>query len=84
MEETPHYLRFARALALVSALGTTTVGASGCCPVIPDSVACAHCTCAWSGGRTVSQPISCSTIGRDPVCCTPPVVGPLAPPSLSS
>lgn len=75
----PHYLRFARALVLASAL----TPASGCCPAIPDSVACAHCTCSWSPGHTVSQPVSCSTIGREPTCCPPPpVVGPLEPPSL--
>ncbi|MFO0686468.1 MAG: hypothetical protein U0234_30670 [Sandaracinus sp.] len=76
----PHYLRFARAIALVGALGGST---AGCCPVIPDTVACNHCTCP---GQTASasQPLSCSTIHRDAQCCVRalPVPGPLAPPSL--
>jgi hypothetical protein len=77
-EPTPHYLRFARALALAGALGAAT---SGCCPMIPDSVACGHCTCAWQT-RSVSAPLACSTIHREAECCPPPVIGPLAPPDL--
>jgi hypothetical protein len=83
-DTTPHYLRFARALALVGALGAT---APACCPVIPDSVACAHCTCSWQS-RSASAPLACTTIHRDAECCAPPIVrpviGPLAPPTLAS
>lgn len=78
---TPHHVRFARALALVGALGAS---AEGCCPAIPDSVACNHCTCSWQTG-SFSQPLACETIHRDDVCCAPaalPVPGPLAPPDL--
>jgi hypothetical protein len=81
VNDTPRYLRFARALALASVLAP---GASGCCPLVPDSIACGHCTCAWAAGHTASQPVSCATIGREAICCPPPPVGPLAPPSLSS
>ena len=79
-EAAPHYLRFARSLALVGALG---VAVSGCCPMIPDSVACAHCVCSGQT-RTSSQPLSCDTIHRDAVCCARviPVIGPLSPPNL--
>lgn len=84
MKEPPHYLRFARALALVGTLGGA---ASGCCPMVPDSVACAHCTCSGQLS-SASRPLACDTIHRDTQCCTSmmrvPVVGPLAPPSLPS
>ncbi len=76
----PHYLRFARAIALVGALGGS---AAGCCPIIPDTVACGHCTCAGQSA-SASQPLSCSAIHRDAQCCARavPVPGPLAPPSV--
>lgn len=83
MHDAPHYLRFARALALVS-VSALAPSVSGCCPLVPDSVACAHCTCPWAGGHTPSQPVSCSTIGRESTCCPPPAIGPLAPPGLTS
>jgi hypothetical protein len=84
MDATPRYLRFARSLALVSVLGAT---APACCPVIPDSVVCAHCTC-WSTPRSVSQPLMCETLHRATQCCVSyrslPVVGPLSPPDLAA
>jgi hypothetical protein len=77
--EPPHYLRFARAVALVGALG----GAAGCCPLVPDSLACQHCACSWQP-RSASQPLTCDTIHREAACCVRalPVVGPLSPPDL--
>lgn len=81
-DDRPHYLRFARALALTGVLGVSIgAGTSGCCPMVPDSVACAHCTCSWQS-RSPSAPLSCSAIHREPQCCPPPPVGPLAPPDL--
>ena len=82
VREIPHYARFARALTLASALGAAAT-TSACCPVIPESVACAHCTCSGQT-RTLSQPLSCDTIHRDTECCAArmPVPGPLPPPDL--
>ena len=77
----PHHVRFARAIALVGGLAITT----GCCPMIPDSLACQHCTCSWQT-RSFSQPLACDTLHRDSQCCTPilplAVPGPLYPPDL--
>ncbi len=76
----PHYLRFARAIALVAACGPVS---AGCCPLVPASFVCDHCECPYGGtGRT--RPVMCETIGRSDDCCMPPpiVPGPLAPPSL--
>lgn len=86
--DTPHYLRFARALALASALGTAGV-ASGCCPLVPDTVVCAHCTC-YGAATSASAPLTCTALHRDTTCCPPlvpvshplPVPGPLSPPDL--
>jgi len=73
-ERVPHYLRFARAIALVSALATT----SGCAQV-RERVGCSHCHCAWISA-SLSQPVSCDLAGPD-YCCRP-VEGPLPPPDL--
>ena len=83
----PHYLRFARAIALVSA-----VASPGCylahertadagpidayVPDVPDEGPCARplpCTCPTLGNEG-----TCG--GAFAACC--PIVGPLAPPSL--
>jgi hypothetical protein len=80
--DRPHYLRFAQAIALVSIALTS----GGCCPMIPDATACGHCACDTTQ-RSLSQPLLCDTIGRDPVCCPPirhmPMIGPLSPPNLT-
>ena len=73
-DRTAHYLRFARALALVSALATT----SGC-EQMRERVGCDHCHCAWSAA-SIRQPLSCDLVGPD-WCCRP-VEGPLPPPDL--
>jgi hypothetical protein len=78
----PHYLRFARAIALVAVAGAASA-TSGCCPLVPTSVVCNHCECPY-GPSGASRPVMCDTIGRLDQCCVPPVPGPLAPPSLSS
>jgi len=71
--ETPHFLRFARALALVSLAATT-----GACEQVRERIGCEHCHCSWSPW-TIRQPVSCDWV--DPVCCMP-VEGPLPPPDL--
>jgi hypothetical protein len=71
--DTPHYLRFARALALVS-----LASASAGCHQVREQIGCQHCHCygvPWS----LSRPISCDRI--EPACCLP-VEGPLPPPDL--
>lgn len=73
-EERPaHYLRFARALALVSMVSVT----SGC-QQVRDRIGCEHCHCG--GGFSMHTPVQCETIGM-PECCMP-VEGPLPPPEL--
>jgi hypothetical protein len=71
--DTPHYLRFARALALV----TLAASASGC-DQVRARIGCEHCHCAWVPW-SVGQPVSCDWV--DPACCAP-VEGPLPPPDL--
>lgn len=73
-ETPPHYLRFARAIALVS----LTLASTGC-QQLRERVGCEHCHCAWIGA-SVQQPVSCDLAGPD-YCCQP-VEGPLAPPDL--
>ncbi len=80
--DAPHYLRFARAIALVAATGST-IALSGCCPLVPRTFVCDHCACPYGSGRTLSQPILCETLDRTDCCFTPPL-GPLAPPSYPS
>lgn len=73
-DETPHYLRFACALAMV-ALSATSSG----CEQLRERVGCEHCHCVWDHA-TVRQPLSCDLAGPD-YCCRP-VEGPLSPPDL--
>ncbi len=73
----PHYVRFARALALASVVAT----ASGCCPMVPDATACGHCACSLRE-RSLSAPLLCETIHREDACCRAFIIGPLSPPDL--
>jgi hypothetical protein len=82
--EVNHYVRFARAIALVS-----SVSSAGCYQVhergvdagpddaaiadVPDAP-CLRCTCG-----TFTRTGTCDTMGYS-FCC--PIVGPLAPPDL--
>lgn len=79
-----HYSRFARAIALVAVAGSAFT-VSGCCPLVPTSMVCAHCECPYRAGRSVARPVMCESIGRTDDCCpvSYPVSGPLAPPNLA-
>ena len=74
-DRRPHYLRFARVLALVSIAGT----AAGC-QAVPPAFACNHCRCGPSP-FAFDRPVTCSFIGRDDDCCMI-IEGPLPPPNL--
>ena len=74
----PHWLRFARAMALVSV--TVAGGATGIgCRAITAPLACEHCHCDVSS-RSMSRLVGCDTIDHRECCM--PVEGPLAPPEL--
>lgn len=74
---TPHYLRFAQALAFVSltAAATATTG----CSQVGQAIGCEHCAC---GSASIRRPVSCSLVGND-YCCQI-IEGPLAPPDLAA
>jgi hypothetical protein len=72
--ETSHYLRFARALALVSIAATS----SGCSQA-RRAIGCEHCHCGPSA--SLRQPVSCDWV--DPNCCLT-IEGPLPPPDLAA
>lgn len=87
MERAPHYVRVARALALLTTLGTAGCYAAHERPEdagpidayradVPDAGPCARplpCTCP-----TLARDGTCT--GEYAMCC--PVTGPLAPPEL--
>jgi hypothetical protein len=94
MAREPHYVRFARALALAGSLA----GASGCYqsngpeaepdagPPVADAMpgedaglTCADCACAFPGGDLSDAGRTCDSIGLWGCCVA---VGPLAPPDL--
>lgn len=56
-----------RPIALVLITLLSGLGLSAC-RAVPDTFACAHCTC-FSAPRSASRPVSCSAIGRDDSCC---------------
>jgi hypothetical protein len=77
MTDTPasqRYLRFARALALVS-LGA----AAGGCRQVGAIVGCEHCHCGPPA--SVHRPVACETVSRLDCCF---VEGPLPPPDLAA
>ncbi|MFO0682661.1 MAG: hypothetical protein U0234_11445 [Sandaracinus sp.] len=52
--------------ALACLLATLALGS---CGPRTDRVVCEHCYCEPWGSRDASHPLSCSTLGRDIVCC---------------
>lgn len=55
--------------ALARAALVLTTLALGSCGPRTDRVVCEHCYCEPWGSRDASHPLSCSTLGRDVVCC---------------
>lgn len=78
-ERAPHYVRFARAVVLVSIVGVSAAGAGGCTQ-LRERIGCEHCRCPWDS-VSMSRPFSCEVSGPD-YCCMP-VEGPLPPPDLT-
>jgi hypothetical protein len=76
---TPHYVRFARALALVSFVAGATA-AEGCAQA-RQTIGCGHCYCPGAT-RSLERPIACETIDLD-FCCSIIIEGPLPPPELA-
>lgn len=72
---TPHFLRFARALALVSLVAASSAG----CEQVRSAMGCQHCHCAGSSA-SIDRPLSCDLVG--PTYCCAPIEGPLPPPDL--
>ena len=72
--ETPHYLRFAQALALVSIAAASTG-----CTQVRQAIGCEHCHCG--GSASLDRPIDCDHV--DPNCCMV-IEGPLPPPDLAA